>query len=112
MKYGFLHLLPLSVLLSCRLAAAPVQVGILPAKIVPEQLASLPLERGLVSDLAAPGEHRRRGDVLAVLNKEQMAQEREEMELKLSRDKMSRKDEIRKLPKGDKLVRILDRFIK
>lgn len=97
MKYGFLHLLPLSVLLSCRLAAAPVQVGILPAKIVPEQLASLPLERGLVSDLAAPGEHRRRGDVLAVLNKEQMAQEREEMELKLSRDKMSRKDEIRKL---------------
>ena len=87
----------MAALLGCPLVAVPVQVGVLPAKIVPEQIATLPLDRGLVSDLAPPGERRKRGDVLAVLNKEQMAQEREEMELKLSRDKMSRKDEIRKL---------------
>ncbi|MBQ8517701.1 MAG: hypothetical protein IJ498_09005 [Akkermansia sp.] len=97
MKRGFLQYLPFTILLGGIAAAAPVQVGILPAKIVPEQVATLPLERGIVSDLATPGEPRKRGDVLAVLNKEQMEQEREEMELKLARDRMSRKDEIRKL---------------
>ncbi|MBQ3144139.1 MAG: hypothetical protein IJB89_06465 [Akkermansia sp.] len=94
---GFLPCLSIAALLGSAVTAAPVQVGTFPAKIVPEQVATLPLERGIVSDLATPGEPRKRGDVLAVLNKEQMAQEREEMELKLARDRMSRKDEIRKL---------------
>ena len=97
MKCGFHHLFLSAALLGGGVLATPVQVGILPAKIVPEQIASLPLEHGWVSDLAAPGERRKQGDVLAILNKEQMEQEREEMELKLSRDRMSRKDEIRKL---------------
>lgn len=97
MMRGFLHGLSFAALLGSAAAAAPVQVGTYPAKIVPEQVTTLPLERGIVSDLATPGEARKRGDVLAVLNKEQMAQEREEMELKLARDRMSRKDEIRKL---------------
>ncbi len=78
-------------------AAEQVQVATLPAKIVPEQIAALPLERGTVSDLAPAGDRLKRGAVLAILNKEQMAQEREEMELKLARDRMARKDEIRKL---------------
>lgn len=94
---GFLYGLSFAALLGSTLTAAPVQVGTYPAKIVPEQVTTLPLERGIVSDLATPGEPRKRGDVLAVLNKEQMDQEREEMELKLARDRMSRKDEIRKL---------------
>lgn len=94
---GFIPVLSTAALLGSAAMAAPVQVGTFPAKIVPEQVATLPLERGIVSDLATPGEPRKRGDVLAVLNKEQMAQEREEMELKLARDRMSRKDEIRKL---------------
>ena len=94
---GFLYGLSFTALLGSTLTAAPVQVGTYPAKIVPEQVTTLPLERGIVSDLATPGEPRKRGDVLAVLNKEQMDQEREEMELKLARDRMSRKDEIRKL---------------
>lgn len=97
MKHGLPLTLPLLILIGNISTAASVQVGVLPAKIVPEQIATLPLERGLVSDLAAPGERYRRGDVLAVLNKEQMAQEREEMELKLARDRMARRDEIRKL---------------
>lgn len=94
---GFFPCLTIAALLGSAVTAAPVQVGTFPAKIVPEQVATLPLERGIVSDLATPGEPRKRGDVLAVLNKELMAQEREEMELKLARDRMSRKDEIRKL---------------
>lgn len=69
----------------------------MPAKIVPEQIATLPLERGVVSQLADAGVRHRRGDVLAVLNEEQMKQEREELELKLERDRLSLRDEIRKL---------------
>lgn len=97
MNHGFTLTLPLLMLTGSLTVAAPVQVGTLPAKIVPEQIAAMPLDRGLVSDLAAPGERRKRGDILAVLNKEQMTQEREEMELKLARDRMTRRDEIRKL---------------
>lgn len=76
--------------------AVPVQVGTLPAKIVPEQVASLPMERGVVSDLAT-AERLEQGAIIAVLNKEQMAQEEEEMELKLARERISHKDDIRKL---------------
>lgn len=77
--------------------AAPIQVGIMPAKIVPEQIASLPLDRGIVSSLADDRVPHKRGDVLAILNHELMQQEREEMELKLARERITKKDEIRKL---------------
>lgn len=97
MKHAFLLSLPLLILTGGLAMAVQVQVETLPAKIVPEQIATLPLDRGLVSNLAAPGKRLKRGDVLAILNKEQMVQEREEMELKLARDRMTRKDEIRKL---------------
>ncbi len=97
MKHRFTRTLPLLILLGSPATAATIQVDTLPAKIVPEQIAALPLERGEVSDLAPAGKRLKRGDVLAVLNKEQMAQEREEMELKLARDRINRRDEIRKL---------------
>lgn len=91
---AFSLILP-ALLLPC--AAAPVQVGTLPAKVVPEQVTTLPMEPGLISDLAEDGQHLQRGAVVARLNKERTEQEREEMELKIAREQMSQKDEIRKL---------------
>lgn len=77
--------------------AEPVKVAVLPAKIVPEQVSVLTAEAGFMSDLADAAQHQERGAVIAVLNKERTAQEREEMELQLSRDCLNAKDEIRKL---------------
>lgn len=77
--------------------AEPVQIAILPAKVVPEQATTLHLENGIIS-LKADASHRQEaGTVIAVLNEERTAQEREEMELKLARDEMNLRDEIRKL---------------
>ncbi len=79
------------------LAAESVLVGKMPAKVVPEQLSVLSLaEAGIVSDLAAEG-HLRAGDVIAVLNKERMEAEREEMEFQLVRDRLARRDDLRQL---------------
>lgn len=78
-------------------AAAPVQVGILPAKIVPEQVATLTAEPGEISDLADETQHQERGAVLAQVNLRRTEQEREEMELKIARERITTKDELRKL---------------
>lgn len=77
--------------------ATPVQVGLLPAKVVPEQVTTIPMEPGMVSDLADAAVHQERGAVIAMLNKERTEQEREEMELKLARETVTHKDELRKL---------------
>ena len=77
--------------------AEPVQVAVLPAKIVPEQAATLHLENGIVSHLADAEQRQSAGALIAVLNEERTAQEREEMELKLAREKMRLRDEMRKL---------------
>lgn len=77
--------------------SAPVQISTVPAKVVPEQVTTLPLERGIVSDLADASVRHERGAILAVLNREQMQQEKEELELKMARDRLSLKDELRKL---------------
>ncbi len=78
--------------------AEQVTIGTYPAKIVPEQVAVLTLaERGVVTDLADPGARLEQGAVVAIVNKEKLEQEREDLELQLARERISKKDEIRKL---------------
>lgn len=77
--------------------AEPLEVAVLPAKIVPEQATTLMMEAGVLTDLADEAQHQERGAVIAVLNHERTEQEREEMELQIARDTLSTKDEIRKL---------------
>ncbi|MDO4221853.1 MAG: hypothetical protein Q4C88_07025 [Akkermansia sp.] len=84
-------------LLPLQAGAQPVPVGSFPAKIVPEQATTLPLERGTVSDLADASRRLKRGDVVARVNVEKTEREREEMELQISKEKLAKRDELRKL---------------
>lgn len=77
--------------------AEPVQVATLPAKIVPNQAATLNLEHGVVSRLVDASQRVEAGTVIAVVHEERTAQEREELELKLARESMRLRDELRKL---------------
>ncbi len=79
------------------LCAEPVLVGKFPAKIVPEQLSVLPLpEHGTITDLAPEG-HLAAGTVIAILNKQLMEEQREDMEFQLAKDRIAQRDELRKL---------------
>lgn len=80
-----------------QLHAEPVQISLLPAKIVPEQAATLALENGIISHLADASGHLEAGTVIAVLNEERTAQEKEELELKMAREELRLRDELRKL---------------
>ncbi len=87
----------LSLLTACPLVASPVLVGKFPAKIVPEQLNVLTLpEHGTVTDLIAEG-HVTAGTVIAILNKERTQQEREDMEFSIAKERITTRDELRKL---------------
>lgn len=79
------------------LEAEPVQVAIMPAKVVPEQAATLHLENGVLSHLADASRRQEAGAVVAVLNEERTTQEREELELKLARESIRLRDEMNKL---------------
>ena len=88
------------------LAAEPVDLGQYAAKIVPEQVAVINLpERGTVTDRAADDSHLKKGDVIAILNKEETAQEEEELELGIRRERLNTRDEIRKLEQQRKRIR-------
>ncbi len=95
----------IALLVTLPLGAEPVLVGKFPAKIVPEQLSVLPLpERGIITDLASEG-HLKAGEVIAILNKERTAQEREDMEFQLAKDRIARRDDLRQLrQQRDKLL--------
>lgn len=84
-------------ILAPHLLAEPVQVALLPAKIVPEQAATLNMDNGIISHLADASGRLEAGTVIAVLNEERTAQEREELELKIAREEMRIRDELRKL---------------
>ncbi len=87
----------LALLAAGPLTATPVLVGKLPAKIVPEQINVLPLpDTGVLSDLIAEG-HVAAGTVIGILNKERMQNEREDMEFALAKERLSSRDELRKL---------------
>ena len=77
--------------------AEPVQVATLPAKIVPNQATTLNLEHGIVSRLADASQRIEAGSIVAIVHEERTAQEREELELKLAREEMRLRDELRKL---------------
>ncbi len=87
------------VLTSTLLPAEEVVVGKFDAKIVPEQATTLSFPtKGIVSDLMPnTGQRVERGTVVAVLNKEKTEEEREDMELQVLRERLTKKDEIRKL---------------
>lgn len=85
-------------ILSAAVSAETVGIGNYPAKIVPEQVAVLPApDRGIVTDLASPDGRLERGSVIAIINRDRMAEEREDMELQIIRERINKKDEIRKL---------------
>lgn len=79
--------------------AETVSIGKYDAKIVPEQVATLNFQnKGVISDLLVDVSHRIEKDsVLAVMDKEKTEQEREDMELQIRRERLTKKDEIRKL---------------
>lgn len=91
------HLAAILAVLLPPLAAEPVQVALMPAKIVPEQAASLHLEAGVVTRLVDASQRQPAGAVIAMLYEERTAQEREELELKIARDDLRLRDELRKL---------------
>lgn len=80
------------------LGAQPVTVGKYPAKIVPEQVAILNLgDRGIITDLADSSQRLEKGSIIAIVNKEQTEEEREDMELQLARERITKRDEVQKL---------------
>ena len=87
-----------SLLLCLSVHAEDVSLGSHAAKIVPEQVAVLTLsERGIVTDFADPGSRLQQGAVIARVNKDKLEQEKEDMELQLARERIIKKDELRKL---------------
>ncbi len=88
---AFLLLLPLAM-------AEQVPVGTYPAKVVPEQLSVFTLpDKGELTDIVDTSKRLEKGTVFAVLNKELTEQEREDMELQLTKDRLTKRDELRKL---------------
>lgn len=84
----------------CATASADiVTIGKYSAKIVPEQVAVLSFQtKGIVSDLLVDTSHRiEKGTVVAILEKEKTAEAREDMELQISRERLTKRDEMRKL---------------
>ncbi len=87
-----------SLLVALPLMAEPVLVSKFSAKIVPERVAVIALpERGTITDLADPTGRLEAGTIIAIANKERTATEREDMELQLERDRLTKRDEIQKL---------------
>lgn len=91
-------------ILTCLLAVAPLQaefvtIGKYQAKILPEQAASLSFPtKGVITDLIRPDNKRIEKDtVIAVLDKDKLLEAREDMELQLKRERLTKQDEIRKL---------------
>lgn len=82
-----------------QLRAALVTIGKMPAKIVPEQVAQLSFSnRGLVTDIVPDTSHRlAKGTVVGIMDKEKMDEAKEDMELQITRDRLTKRDEVRKL---------------
>ena len=76
-----------------------VTLGRYPAKVLPEQEGVLTFNSsGVVSDLLLTESGRaEKGQVVAVMDKEKTEEEREDMELQLTRERLNKRDEMRKL---------------
>lgn len=78
-------------------AADSVIVGKYPAKIVPEQISDIRLpENGIITDLAPAGSLEK-DSVIAIINKEQTKHDREELDLNIRRERITKKDDRRQL---------------
>lgn len=91
-------------ILACMLAAAPLYADMFPvgkysAKIVPEQATTLSFSgRGEVTDTVRTDSKRVEKDtVIGIINKVKTEEDREDMELQLVRERLTKRDEIRKL---------------
>ncbi len=92
------YLAPVLLMCALPLAAAPVTVGKYSAKIVPERVEVLTLpERGTITNLVDANERLDNGTIIAILNKERTEEAREDMELQIARERISKRDEIQKL---------------
>ena len=92
------YLAPVLLMSALPLAAAPVTVGKYSAKIVPERVEVLTLpERGTITNLVDANERLDNGTIIAILNKERTEEAREDMELQIARERISKRDEIQKL---------------
>lgn len=85
--------------LAGQLRAELVTIGKMPAKVVPEQVAQLSFQsKGMVSDLVVDTSHRlAKGTVVGVMDKDKMSEAQEDMELQITRDRLTKRDEVRKL---------------
>lgn len=94
----------LSISLICGLTAAwnaageSIVVGKYPAKVVPEQISEIHIkESGTITLCVEPGTRLKKNEVIAEINQEQTVHDREDLELELARETISKQDEIRKL---------------
>ena len=99
MAYRSVMTLCAGLALAGQLRAELVTIGKMPAKIVPEQVAQLSFQgKGLVSDIVPDTSHRlEKGTVVGIMDKEKMVEAQEDMELQITRDRLTRRDEVRKL---------------
>ncbi len=96
MRYAFLSFL--AALTALPAVAQPIIVGKYPAKIVPEQISEIALpENGTITDIADETRHHDADAVIAIVNKEQTAEDRENLDLKIARERISLQDDMRKL---------------
>lgn len=81
------------------LAAEVVTIGKLPAKVVPEQVATLSFPtKGMVSDIVADTSQRiEKGTVIGIIDKEKTAEAKEDLELQIAKERYVKNDEMRKL---------------
>lgn len=95
----FLTALPLIAAAYCATSLAETLViGTYPAKIAPEQtmILSLPA-KGEVTDLIDADKRCKKGDIIARLNKKELKREKEQLEITIRKDIITRRDQIREL---------------
>lgn len=81
------------------LQAEIVTIGKYHAKIVPEQVTTLNFSnKGMVSDIVVDTTQQiEKGTVVGIMDKDKMAEAKEDLELQIARDRLSKRDEVRKL---------------
>lgn len=92
-------LLGIGLALMGQLRAELVTIGKMPAKIVPEQVTQLSFQsKGMVSDIVPDTSQRlEKGVVVGIMDKDKMDEALEDMELQITRDRFTKRDEVRKL---------------
>ncbi len=89
--------------LSLSISAETVEVGIYPAKVTPEQLDVLSIgEQGIVTQLSHDKVHYKKGEIIARVNEEDLKDAKEDLEINILSDRITRRDNIRTLQKQRK----------